>query len=186
MKSFIQRKKDVLSKKDKSSIGEWDKPIINLCNKINSFEEYYTTSSCSGRALLMIDKEKKQEGLFLKVYHDVFSFDEFKDAINEVKDNFNVKFKLDPCILHVACKNIDEAQKLYDKAKLAGWKKSGLISFDSRVILELNSSERLEFPVIEDGEILVSDAFLRKIVSESNQKLKKSWLKIEKLQKSLE
>jgi len=46
--SFQQRKKDVLRKNDKSGIGSWDEKILELCEKINSLDNYYTTSSCSG------------------------------------------------------------------------------------------------------------------------------------------
>ena len=61
---FLQRKKDILSKEDKSSKGDWDKRIIELCDKINSSEKYYTTSSCSGRVIVMLDQEEKGPGLF--------------------------------------------------------------------------------------------------------------------------
>ena len=53
------------AKIDKSSIGKWAEKISGLCGKINSKENYYTTSSCSGRILLLIDQEKKGEDLFL-------------------------------------------------------------------------------------------------------------------------
>ncbi len=56
---FQQRKKDILSKRDKSYKGNWDKHIKNLCDKINLSRNYCTTSSCSGRVVLMIDQEKK-------------------------------------------------------------------------------------------------------------------------------
>ena len=67
---FSQRKKSLLEKKDKSSKNSWDKKIIKLCNKINKLEDYYTTSSCSGRIVLIINQNKKQQGLFLRSYHD--------------------------------------------------------------------------------------------------------------------
>ena len=47
MNHFQKRKQDVLSKIDKSFIGKWDEKIVLLCDKINSLENYYTTSSCS-------------------------------------------------------------------------------------------------------------------------------------------
>ena len=57
---FSQRKKDVLLKSDKSSIGNVDEKISSLCNKINSKEDFYTTSSCSGRILLMKDMTEER------------------------------------------------------------------------------------------------------------------------------
>ena len=62
--NFQQQKSKQLGMKDNSSIGEWDSPIIELCNKINASSKYYTTSSCSGRIVLIKQVDKKQEGLF--------------------------------------------------------------------------------------------------------------------------
>ncbi len=219
---FVKRKQDILSKSDKSSKGNHDKKIIKLCEKINSLENYYTTSSCSGRVVLMIDQDKKEKGLFIKVYHNLITFKQLKDDLDKItralhsrlkksvnnkniKDNNIqrraltesgskqlisereraklIKFKQEPCILHIACENLKDAQIIYDKAKLVGWKKSGLISFEDRIIVELNSTEKLEFPIIENNKILVNDKFLKIIVEKSNQNLKKSWEKIEKLRK---
>lgn len=186
--NFEQRKQTTLSKIDKSSKGHWDKRIRGLCGKINSLPNYYTTSSCSGRVVLMINQDKKQEGLFLKIYHELISFKELKNDLDEIeramkKRNQSIKFKMEPCILHIACKNLKDAQKLYNKAKLAGWKKSGLIASTNRIILELNSTERLEFPIVSSGRLLVSDEFLKIIVRETNKKLKSSWDKVERLKR---
>ena len=183
MDNFNQRKKDVLSKIDKSSKQSWDDKILKLCEKLNASENYYTTSSCAGRAILMIDKEKKEEGLFLFVSHGGVDFDSLKSEVDKLDLMGAVKFKLEPPIIHVACKTIEDAQKLYDRAKLVGWKKSGLVSFGKNFVLELNSTEKLEFPVVSGGRLLVGDGFLREIVEQANKKLEKGWKKIEELSK---
>ena len=196
MDNFNQRKKDVLSKVDKSSKQSWDDKILKLCGILNDSEEYYTTSSCAGRVILMKDEDKKGEGLFIFVSHDLIEFDILRGEIDKLAlkggleaspklRSSGVKFKLEPPILHVACRTLEDAQVLYDKAKLVGWKKSGLVSFGKNFILELNSTEKLEFPVVSDGAILVGDEFLRDIVKQSNGKLEKGWKKIEELEKSL-
>ena len=179
---FNQRKKSILSKQDKSSKKNWDKKIIKICDEINSSENYYTTSSCSGRIVLIIDQEKKEDGLFLKVYHDLVSFNQIKKDLNEIveKNKKQIKLKQEPCILHIACKTLKDTQKLLELARLAGWKKSGIIALEKRIVLELSSTEKLEFPIV-NKKILVDDNFLKIITNESNKKLKKSWEKIEKL-----
>jgi len=50
--TFQKHKKDFLNKKDKSKKGSIDGEIKKLVDKINSLENYYTTSSCSGRILI--------------------------------------------------------------------------------------------------------------------------------------
>ena len=184
MDGFLQRKKDVLSKIDKSSIGKWDEKIISLCEKINSKENYYTTSSCSGRILLMVDQSKKGEDLFLFVSHDKVSFKELKEKLIEAsKKNKNVKFKMEPCILHVACKTLEDAEKLFEIGKNAGWKRLGIIGTRNGFTFELNSTEKLEFPIIQNKKILIDDDLLKIIVDDANKKLEIGWEKIQKLQK---
>jgi len=184
--SFQQRKKDVLSKLDKSSIGKWDEKIISLCDKINSLDNYYTTSSCSGRILLMVDQEKKGENLFLFVSHDKVSFKKLKEELNSaLKKKKNIKFKLEPCILHIACETLEDAKKLFEIGKNAGWKRLGIIGTRNGFTFELNSTEKLEFPVIQNKKILVDDEFLKIAVDEANRKLEKSWLRIKKLEREI-
>jgi len=185
-KLFAQRKKDTFSKKDKSHIGKWDEKIRGLCEKINKSSRYYTTSSCSGRIIIIADQDKKAKDLFLKRYHDLINFEQLKKDLEEVskKSKGLIKFKLDPCALHVVCKSLEDANELYSKAKLAGWKKSGIIAIDKRYVVELTSTERLEFPIIDKGKILVGDEFLKILVKRANEKLKKTWKKIKSLEKS--
>ena len=184
--NFQQRKKDVLSKLDKSSIGKWDEKIISLCDKINYLENYYTTSSCSGRILLMIDQEKKAENLFLFVSHDKVSFKKLKDELNSaLKIKKNVKFKMEPCILHVACESLEDAEKLFEIGKNAGFKRLGIIGTSHGFTFELNSSEKLEFPIIQNKKILVDDEFLKITVDEANKKLEKSWMRIRNLEREI-
>ena len=55
---FQQQKTKQLSKSDKSNIGKWDSKIKCLCNKINKKRDYYTTSSCAGRVVLLKASDK--------------------------------------------------------------------------------------------------------------------------------
>ena len=186
MDSFLQRKKDVLSKLDKSSIGKWDDKIVSLCKKINTKENYYTTSSCSGRILLMIEQDKKGEDLFVFVSHDKISFNQLKKEIAEVlAKNKKIKFKMEPCIIHIVCKTLEDAEKLFEIGKNAGWKRLGIIGTSHGFTFELNSTEKLEFPIIEKNKLLVDDNFLKIIVEDANEKLEKGWGKIRKLESGM-
>lgn len=182
---FDKRKKDILSKNDKSSRQEWDKKIKKLCEKINKMKNYYTTSSCSGRVLVMLDSDIKKSGLFLWMNHELINFKELKEVLERVNKLGLIKFKQEPCILHVACRSLRDAQFLLDKAKLAGWKKSGIIASGKRFVVELLNTEKLEFFIVNNRKILVDDNYLKLIVKKGNENLKKSWLKIEKLEKLL-
>lgn len=181
MDVFEKRKLDILSKLDKSNIGKWDKKIVKLCNEINKSDDYYTTSSCSGRVAIIVDKDKKTKNLFIRVYHNIITFDKLKKDLENISENNLLKFKQEPCILHVACRTLEKAENLIKKSQLAGFKKAGIISFGKRFVVEISSTEKLEFFIMNKREILVNDDFLRLIVDKSNNNLKKSWDKINKL-----
>ena len=181
--NFSQRKKDILSKIDKSSKGDCDSKIFRLCEAINKLDSYYTTSSCAGRVVILIDQNKKAPNLFKFVTHDLIDFDNFYKYLPKDQAKLDLKFKQEPCILHVACENLDDAKKLLRKAQVAGWKRSGIISSGDRLMLELNATDKLEFPLMQKGRILVSDEFLKVVIKKANENLKKSWDKIEKLRR---
>lgn len=217
--NFQQRKKSVLSKADKSSIGKWDLKIKKLCNKINSFENYYTTSSCSGRILIMKDSLKKINGLFVNVWHEKVKLEDFLEFIkslnfhsqvldiNKVSNkktqgtsqqkisgsplitsrmsfkNLNLKFKQEPMILHVACKNLKDAEKLMKLAQKSGFKKIGIISIEKRIIVEISGSEKIEFPLVESGKLLVEEDFLKIVLDKANKNLKENWNKIKNFER---
>lgn len=182
---FQQAKKSTLAKKDKSDIGEYDDKIRKLCEKINKKKEYYTTSSCAGRNVLIIGEKEKKSGLFLFRTHKKINLDEIQKEIKKAcnKTKKIIYFKQEPCILHVACFNLDFANKLLQKAQNAGWKQKGIISLGKKIICEMRSSEKLELPIAKNSKILVDNYFLKILITESNEKLQISWKKIKKLEK---
>ena len=183
---FIQRKNAVLSKTDRSSVGEWDNKIQKLCEKINKTSDFYTTSSCSGRVILMISKDKKGKDLFLKIWHDKVYFDDFKEFLNGFLNKKEIiKFKLEPPILHVACRDLKRATEILEKAKFLGFKRSSVLTFDRNIVVEINSSERFEFPVIKNDKMLVDDEFLKLVLEMSNYKMERGWEKIKRLEKAI-
>lgn len=181
---FLRRKKQQLAKNDRSLKNSWDERIKFLCELINKNENYYTTSSCSGRVLILIDSKEKRDDLFLFVSHDLIKFNEFKKILEAGKNKTKklVYFKCEPVILHVACRTLTDSQKLHYLAKESGWKRCGIIASGNRFIVELNATERLEFPIINNGNILINDSFLELVIKESNKKLKLSWEKIKRLE----
>ncbi|MDD5192778.1 MAG: hypothetical protein PHH54_07380 [Candidatus Nanoarchaeia archaeon] len=182
--SFEESKKKQLSKSDKSSIGSWDVEIKDLCEKINKSKKYYTTSSCGGRIVLIKALDEKAEDVFLFRTHKKISFDELKKALQNIKYKGLVEFQQTTCILHVACENLKDAQEIVNKAKLAGWKRSGIMG-GKRNMVELHSTESISFPIMENMKILVGDDFLKLIVREANKKLERTWEKIDRLEKMI-
>lgn len=68
---FDKQKKDTLSKQHKSIKKTVDPRIRKLVGLINGKENYYTTSSCSGRVVLLEKSmHDKQEAKWLYVTHE--------------------------------------------------------------------------------------------------------------------
>jgi len=181
--NFILNKKKQLSKDDKSSIGSWDPKIAGLCNKINKKKNYYTTSSCAGRVVILKYSDTKQEDAFLFRTHNKISFKEIKNALEKINKEYKgiAEFQQSCCILHVACLTLIDAQDLVNKAKASGWQRSGIIG-GKRNIVELHSTESMSFPII-NNKILVNDDFLKLVVEMANNKLERTWSKINRLKK---
>lgn len=181
---FIFRKNNQLKKIDKSLKGHIDKRIEKLCDSINKTNNYYTTSSCSGRIVLLKARKEKTGDLFIRTWHDEVSFKDFKLELEKINSKELIYFKQEPCIIHVACRKLEDAQKLINLAMKAGWKRNGIIASDKRFVAELNSTEKLEFPIFKN-KILFDEIYLKLIVSEANKKLNESWEKIERIEREL-
>lgn len=54
-KLFSAQKKVAFSGQDLSRKGSVDEPIVELVDFINSLDNYFTTSSCSGRIVVLAD-----------------------------------------------------------------------------------------------------------------------------------
>ncbi len=182
---FEDMKKKQLLKIDKSNIGKLDPKIKILCERLNKRKEYYTTSSCAGRIILIKSLDEKAENVFLFRTHKKIKFEELKKALDQVDYKGLVEFKQTTCILHVVCACLEDAQKLVDKAKFVGWKRSGIIASGKRFVVELISTENIEFPIMNKRKVLVDDDFLKLIVKQANNKLERVWDKIGRLEREI-
>lgn len=180
--TFEKRKSDFLGKDDKSSIGGWDKKIKGLCDKLNKTKNYFSLSSCSGRIVLNKNVVKKIPGIFVYRTHELGNFEEIWQILKDYNGKEGLVFKQEPCILHVACRNLESALDLIKKAQESGWKQSGVIGVkDNRVVVDMRGTESISFPIY-DKKLLVDKDFVKLVIKESNFKLKKTWDKIKKLQ----
>jgi len=172
--TFDQRKKDVLSKIDKSNKGSIDKPIISLLDKINKLDDYYTTSSCSGRIKLFVEPCSGRKCDSKTLFTSHAKVDNIDELWNIIKDFNNKKdslwLKQEALILHVACKNTEAAKSFLDIAQKAGFKRAGIISLNNQPIVEIMGSERLETIVVKDSKILVEKGYFSTLLEEANKR----------------
>ena len=183
---FDKEKKDFLRKKDKSKKGNIDIKIKRLIDKINSLEGFFTTSSCAGRILLLTipKSNKKNEVQYIFNSHKKIRYKEIKNIISKKLPKNDVWFKVEPVILHIASENINSAKKILNTARNIGFRRSGIISLGkNRVTMEFVSTEKIETIVSKNGRLVIDEDYFKILIKEGNQKLEKTWKKIEKLYK---
>ena len=187
--NFEKEKKEFLGKKDKSKKGSIDIKIKRLVDKINSLPDFYTTSSCSGRILLLTipRSNKKNEVEYLFCSHKKIKYNEIKKILKSKKELKNdVWFTVQPVIIHVACNDIKNTKKILNIARDIGFRRSGIISIGkNKVIMEIISTERIDAIVGKNRKLLIGEDYFKVLIKEGNKKLEKTWEKIDKLHNNL-
>lgn len=159
--------------------GGIDPDILEILETINSMQEYVTLSSCSGRIAVLDISEvgDKKSARFLGKWHaEVEPEDVINAAMKSKSWGWLIQY---PPILHVACKALDDAERLMNAANEAGFRRSGVISLKNRVV-EISSLERIELPVSFSGELVVPRDYLVSVVDFANKKLIRGKKKLEK------
>ncbi|ASJ16565.1 hypothetical protein A3L04_05490 [Thermococcus chitonophagus] len=186
--NFERAKKDALMSLEIAlRKGEVDEDIIPLLEKINSMENYFTTSSCSGRISVMEMPHfgDKVNAKWLGKWHREVKFEEVMEAIKKHREGQLWLLVRSP-ILHVGARTLEDAVKLVNLAVSCGFKYSNIKSIsDRKLIVEIRSTERLDALLGENGELLVSEDYIRRLVNVANAQLKRFKDKLRRLEKNL-
>ncbi|MEM4637517.1 MAG: tRNA wybutosine-synthesizing 3 family protein [Candidatus Woesearchaeota archaeon] len=161
-----------LYKPDKSRKGNVDEQIIPLIEYINSLKNYYTTSSCSGRIYLLTEADKKPDVKWIFVSHEPVNFKEIMHNLNKLPKE-RVWFRQENMILHVACRAIDDANKLLKIARDSGFRRSGIIADSNILIVEICSTEKIDVPIAYESKLLVNEEYIKFIIDIANEKFSK-------------
>lgn len=175
-----------LYKPDRSKKGGVDMEIAHIINLINDHKDWYTTSSCAGRIdILRVPLSgRKDEAEWLYVSHAETRFEDLKPALERIRNESiqePIWFRQEAPIFHIATRTVKDAQNIVDAAKFVGFKRSGIMATNKRIMVELTSTEFMDTIIAKDGQVLVSDEYLKILVEEANKKLARARLKAEKL-----
>jgi len=160
--------------------GEVDEDIIPLLDLINSFDCFVTTSSCSGRIVVLDipNLGDKLRAKFLGKWHRTVNAEEILDCLDRIESN--VWLISYPPILHVACRDLVCANDLMKIANNSGFRRCGIISL-SRFVVEITSFERLEAPLAFKGRVVVDREYIDILTKFANEKLLRGKEKLERL-----
>nr|CAB3267407.1 tRNA wybutosine-synthesizing protein 3 homolog [Phallusia mammillata] len=192
---FSKRKDVAMGKVDLSRKGSVDQLIQNLITYINNKEEYFTTSSCSGRIVLLSDTSlsstsgktttKKHCRWFLTSHQNVAS-SKVISTLNTLDEPSKIKFE--PFIVHVQCSTLEHAQLLLKAAIAAGFRNSGITMNKQckHPMVAVRGTLCLEVPLTgHGGHRLTSDEYVDHVVAIANSKMVDNELRINKFEKHL-
>ena len=180
--NFANNKKQALeklSKADKSKKGSVDKQIVSLIKLLNKHKDYYTTSSCAGRIMILKPGNKKHQTKWLLVSHDPVKSFKLKPSKEMTW------FRYEPLILHICCRTIDDAKKLMKITSNSAFKHSGIISIKNKIIFEIVGIDYMDIPLTKDNKELINENYLKIVISEANKKLKLNLKRIKEFEKEI-
>lgn len=167
---------------DKSKKGSIDKEILPLLNLINSSQDYYTTSSCAGRIMLFIEKKKKDDSEWSFSSHSLVRMKEIGPYLEKLPQD-TMWLRMEPPILHICARDMDSADRLVKLANDSGFRRSSLLGFKKRIIIEIMIPEKLDAPVSEKKKMIIDAAYLKTLLKHANSRLKKSRERLKKFEK---
>lgn len=163
-------------KEDKSPQGFIDEDVKELLKTLND-RGYSTTSSCSGRIVLITKSGEKGSAEWLFKSHEKVDSDKIFEIVQK---NSPVWFLQEPFILHVKAKDLESAQELLTIAKDSGLKISGITSVKNCTI-EIRGTERMETLLTKD----CSKEYFSLLVQEANNRLQKTKEKMKRFMRGL-
>ncbi|CAH6777215.1 tRNA wybutosine-synthesizing protein 3 homolog [Phodopus roborovskii] len=175
---FGRRKAQSLGKADLSRKGSVDEGAVRVVQLLNSREEFFTTSSCAGR-ILVVDGSANDSGVqkkhcsWLLVTHEPCAKDDVMAALKGAANNAVLKFE--PFILHVQCRTLQDAQTLHSVAIDSGFRNSGItVGKRGKTMLAVRSTHGLEVPLCHKGRLMVTEEYIEFLLTVANQKMEEN------------
>ncbi|KAK7939995.1 hypothetical protein WMY93_003321 [Mugilogobius chulae] len=177
---FERWKRQSEHKLDQSKKGAVDVDIAGLVCLLNGMEQYFTTSSCSGRVILIDGSSEssdvqKQNCQWLFVSHQKCTPEQLSEAVSRAGGDAVLKFE--PFVLHVQCRRLDDAQLMHSVAINSGFRNSGLTA--------IRSTHGLEVPLTHQGSLLVSQDYIHFLCHICNQKMDENLRRIHRFEENL-
>ena len=184
---FALHKRNALARKDHSKKGSIDSAILPLVNLINSMPGFYTTSSCSGRIMLIARKSaKKNEAEWLFTSHSPVKPGQIISALSAKIPKHPVWLKQENMILHIAARSIEAAERLLTAGNSSGFKRTGIISAGHRIIVSIESADSINALISAEGRMLISEEGIKALAEEANSRMRTNFSRIQRLYSALE
>ncbi|XP_012872431.1 PREDICTED: tRNA wybutosine-synthesizing protein 3 homolog [Dipodomys ordii] len=187
---FGRWKAQRLNRADLSRKGSVDEDVVELVRLLNSREQFVTTSSCAGRVLLLDGgvngfEVQKQNCCWLLVSHKPCVKDDVMVALK--KANGDAILKFEPLVLHVQCRQLEDAQILHSVAIDSGFRNSGItVGKRGKTMLAVRSTHGLEVPLSHKGNLMVTEEYIEFLLKIANQKMEENKKRIDRFYNCLQ
>ncbi|XP_059755355.1 tRNA wybutosine-synthesizing protein 3 homolog isoform X2 [Balaenoptera ricei] len=154
---FRKWKAQCLSKADLSRKGSVDEDVVELVQLLNGREQFFTTSSCAGRIILLDQgingsEVQKQNCCWLLVTHK-------------------------PCV----------KDDVHSVAIDSGFRNSGItVGKRGKTMLAVRSTHGLEVPLTHKGKLMVTEEYINFLIKVANQKMEENKKRIERFYSCLQ
>lgn len=186
-RDFIENKKQIMQNLEKiKKENKVDADIIPILDLLNSLDDFYTSSSCYGRIVLLeIPKiGDKKNAKWLGKWHNKIRAEDISSVVkNATKGQLWILAQAP--ILHIYAKTQKAADKLLKTAISCGFKHSGFKSIEKNIIIEVASTERLDVPVGKDSQLFCNNEYMNIIVDIANEIIDRSVMKLARLENFL-
>uniref|UniRef100_A0A3B5KQV8 tRNA wybutosine-synthesizing protein 3 homolog n=1 Tax=Xiphophorus couchianus TaxID=32473 RepID=A0A3B5KQV8_9TELE len=185
-RTFSRIKTQSLNRLDLSKKGSVDEDIEHVVSLLNSCEQFFTTSSCSGRIILIdgaagSSDAHKQNCVWLFVSHQKCTCDDLvRYSLSRACGDAVLKFE--PFVLHVQCRRLEDAQLLHSVAVNSGFRNSGLtVGKTGKIVSAVRSTHGLEVPLSRHGKLLVDEDYIQFLTQIANQKMEENLRRVQRL-----
>ncbi|XP_038601377.1 tRNA wybutosine-synthesizing protein 3 homolog isoform X2 [Tachyglossus aculeatus] len=160
---FGHRKAQALGRADGSRKGSVDAAAAELVRSLNRQHRFCTTSSCAGR-MLLVDR-----------------------ILALQKASGNAVLKFEPFVLHVLCRELQDAQLLHSVAIASGFRNSGItVGKKGKIMMAVRSTHVLEVPLCRKGKLMVSQEYIDFLIQIANEKMEENKRRIERFYNCLQ
>jgi tRNA wybutosine-synthesizing protein 3 len=186
-KGFLENKENALQSLEKAlNENKADEGMLPILKIINDSQEYYTSSSCAGRIVLLEIPSigDKQKAKFLGRWHRTIEPHELISAAKR-SDRGMIWLLAQSPIIHIAAKTNTAADKMVKIANASGFKNSRLKSVGKKPVVEVCSTERLDAPIGRDGILFCNEEHLKLLTEIANEIMEKSTIKLHRFEQNL-
>ena len=167
--------------------GMVDEKMVPIVEKINARTDFFTTSSCAGRIVVVETPSfgNKRRARFLGKWHRAVEVSEVLEALKGASVG-ELWFLVQSPILHVTAISMQDAATMLAVAIQSGFKHSSIKAANGKIVVEVLTTERIDTPLGIDGKVYGGKEYIALLVAIANKMMERVDRKLKRLEKNLD